>query len=221
MKKGKKLLSLLLAMVMVLSLFTLPVQAATTKKVTNQTKSVVMVVKQQSTIKPPVKMTYRSSNPKVVAVNSKGVMVAKTKGSAIVTGSYKSVKWTYRIKVEAPRLNASSLRLNPRASAQLKVTGTTRNVSWSSSAPRIATVNSKGKITAVRSGSAIITAKINGVRYSCKVTVSVPKTNYVWICSTGKKYHKYSTCSNMNRPYKVTISKAKSLGYDACKKCYR
>ena len=205
MKKGKKLLSLLLAMVMVLSLFTLPVQAAATKKVTNQTKSVVMVVKQQSTIKPPVKMTYRSSNPKVVAVNSKGVMVAKTKGSAIVTGSYKSVKWTYRIKVEAPRLNASSLRLNPRASAQLKVTGTTRNVSWSSSAPRIATV----------------TAKINGVRYSCKVTVSVPKTNYVWICSTGKKYHKYSTCSNMNRPYKVTISKAKSLGYDACKKCYR
>ena len=158
MKKGKKLLSLLLAMVMVLSLFTLPVQAAATKKVTNQTKSVVMVVKQQSTIKPPVKMTYRSSNPKVVAVNSKGVMVAKTKGSAIVTGSY---------KFEAPRLNASSLRLNSRASAQLKVTGTTRNVSWSSSAPRIATVNSKGKITAVRSGSAVITAKIYGVRYSC------------------------------------------------------
>ena len=57
MKNGKKLLSLLLAMVMVLSLFTLPVQAAATKKVTNQTKSVVMVVKQQSTIKPPVKMT--------------------------------------------------------------------------------------------------------------------------------------------------------------------
>lgn len=74
MKKGKKLLSLLLTMVMVLSLFTLPVQAATTKKVTNQTKTVVMVVKQQSTIKPPVKMTYRSSNPKVVAVNAKGVM---------------------------------------------------------------------------------------------------------------------------------------------------
>lgn len=79
MKKGKKLLSLLLTMVMVLSLFTLPVQAATTKKVTNQTKTVVMVVKQQSTIKPPVKMTYRSSNPKVVAVNAKGVMVAKAK----------------------------------------------------------------------------------------------------------------------------------------------
>lgn len=186
MKKGKKLLSLLLTMVMVLSLFTLPVQAAATKKVTNQTKSVVMVVKQQSTIKPPVKMTYRSSNPKVVAVNAKGVMVAKAKGSAVVTGKYKSVKWTYKIKVESPRLSATSLKMSAKSSKQLKVTGTTRKVSWSSSSPRVATVTSKGKVTALRSGSTVITAKINGVKYSCKVVVSVPRADYVWICDTGK-----------------------------------
>lgn len=221
MKKGKKLLSLLLAMVMVLSLFTLPVQAAATKKVTNQTKSVIMVVKQQSTIKPPVKMTYRSSNPKVVSVNAKGVMVAKTKGSAVVTGKYKSVKWTYKVKVESPRLSATSLKMSTKSSKQLKVTGTTRKVSWSSSSPRVATVTSKGKVTALRSGSAVITAKINGIKYSCKVVVSVPRADYVWICDTGKKYHKYSSCSNMNHPYKVTISEAKSRRYDACKKCYR
>ena len=221
MKKGKKLLSLLLAMVMVLSLFTLPVQAAATKKVTNQTKSVVMVVKQQSTIKPPVKMTYRSSNPKVVAVNAKGVMVAKAKGSAVVTGKYKSVKWTYKIKVESPRLSATSLKMSAKSSKQLKVTGTTRKVSWSSSSPRVATVTSKGKVTALRSGSTVITAKINGVKYSCKVVVSVPRADYVWICDTGKKYHLSKDCSNMNYPYKVTITEAKSRGYDACKKCYR
>lgn len=220
MKKGKKLLFLLLSMIMVLSLFTVPVNAAT-KKVTSQTKSVVMVVKQKSTIKPPVKMAYRSSNPKVVAVNSKGVMIAKAKGSAIVTGKYKSVKWTYKIKVEAPRLNAASLKLSVKNSRQLKVTGTTRKVSWSSSAPRIVNVTNKGKITALRSGSAVITAKINGVNYSCKVTVSVPRADYVWICNTGKKYHKSSNCSKMNNPYRVTISEAKQRGYDACKKCYR
>lgn len=221
MKKKRKLLSLLLTMIMVLSLFTaLPVQAAA-KKVTNQTKSVVMVVKQKSTIKPPVKMTYRSSNPKVVAVNSKGVMVARAKGSAVVTGKYKSVKWTYKIKVEAPRLNTASLKLNTGNSKQLKVTGTTRKFSWSSSAPRIVNVTSKGKITALRSGSAVITAKINGVNYSCKVVVSVPRSDYVWICRTGKKYHKTSSCSKMNNPYKISIRDAKSRGYDACKKCYR
>lgn len=221
MKKGKKLLSLLLAMVMVLSLFTLPVQAATTKKVTNQTKSVVMVVKQQSTIKPPVKMTYRSSNPKVVAVNAKGVMVAKAKGSAVVTGKYKSVKWTYKVKVESPRLSATSLKMSAKSSKQLKVTGTTRKVSWSSSSPRVATVTSKGKVTALRSGSAVITAKINGVKYSCKVVVSTLRVNYVWICDTGKRYHTNKECSNMNYPYKVTITEAQSRGYTACKKCYK
>lgn len=118
MKKGKKLLSLLLALVMTLSLFVVPAQAAT-RKVTKQAKSVVMVVNQKTTIKPPVKMTYRSSNSKVVTVNSKGVMVARAKGSAVVTGRYKTVKWTYRVKVEAPRLSATSLNLTPGSSKQL------------------------------------------------------------------------------------------------------
>lgn len=43
----------------------------------------------------------------------------------------------------------------------------------------------------------------------------------VWIDNTGKKYHKNSTCSNMDSPYKVTLSEAQSMGKDACKKCYK
>ena len=93
MNKKKKLLSLILSMVMILSLFTVPVQA-TTKKVTNQTKSITMVVNQKKAIKAPVKMTYKSSNPKIATVSSKGVITAKSKGSVVVTGKYKSVKWT-------------------------------------------------------------------------------------------------------------------------------
>lgn len=222
MKKEKKLLSLILSMIMVLSLFTIPVQAAP-KKVSNQTKSIVMVVKQKSTIKPSVKMTYKSSNSKIATVNSNGIIVAKAKGSAVVTGKYRSIKWTYKVKVESPRLSASSLKINARSSKQLKVTGTTRKISWSSSAPRIATVSNSGKVTALKSGSTIITAKINGIKYTCKVVV--PKTlnpvHYVWICDTGKKYHNNKECSKMNFPYQVTIKEAKARGYDACKKCYR
>lgn len=220
MNKKKKLLSLILVMAMILSLFTIPIQAAT--KVTNQTKSVVMVVNQKTTIKPPVKMTYKSSNSKIAAVSSKGVITAKKKGSATVTGKYKSVKWTYKIKVEAPCLSFRSLSMKTQTSKQLKVTGTTRKVSWSSSAPNIVKVSSTGKITALKSGSAIITAKINGIKYTCKVVIKNPNsTSYVWICDTGKKYHLSPDCSKMNNPYTVTISEAKKLGYDACKKCYR
>lgn len=220
MKKGKRLLSLLLTMIMVLSLFAVPAQAAT-KKVTTQTKSAVMVVNQKMTIKPPVKMAYKSSNPKIASVNSKGVVVAKAKGSTVVTGKSDSLKWTYKIKVEAPRLDVTSLRFTPRSSKLLKITGTTRKISWSSSAPGVVSVSKKGAIYARKNGSAVITAKINGIRYTCKVVVKSPTRDYVWICDTGKKYHVSSNCSDMNYPYQVPKSRAKQLGYTACKKCYR
>ena len=44
-------------------------------------------------------------------------------------------------------------------------------VKYSSSNPKIARVDSKGKITAVRKGTAVITAKANTKKFNCKVTV--------------------------------------------------
>ena len=43
----------------------------------------------------------------------------------------------------------------------------------------------------------------------------------VWIPTNGgTKYHLESTCSNMKNPERVSLSKAQSLGFTACKKCY-
>lgn len=42
----------------------------------------------------------------------------------------------------------------------------------------------------------------------------------VWIPESGKKYHNNSSCSNMKNPSKVSVSKAKQMGYTPCKKCY-
>jgi hypothetical protein len=42
----------------------------------------------------------------------------------------------------------------------------------------------------------------------------------VWIPTNGgTKYHSRSSCSNMKNPQEVTLSKAQSLGFTACKKC--
>ena len=43
---------------------------------------------------------------------------------------------------------------------------------------------------------------------------------YVYIPSSGSKYHSNSSCSNMRNPSKVTKSEAEAQGYDPCKKCY-
>lgn len=42
----------------------------------------------------------------------------------------------------------------------------------------------------------------------------------VWIVSTGKKYHKKSTCSNMKGSYQVSLKRAIAMGRGPCKKCY-
>ena len=139
MKKKSKILSLLLAMVMLLSMCAIPVQAADTLQ--NQTKKVVMVVGQKTTIKTPVKMTFKSSNPKVAAVNSKGKVTAKAKGNATVTAKTSNVTWTYKIKVEKPKLSNNKLSVYTKTSKQLKLKGTSRKVIWSSSAPSVVSVN--------------------------------------------------------------------------------
>jgi uncharacterized protein YjdB len=42
---------------------------------------------------------------------------------------------------------------------------------FTSSNKKIATVNSKGKITAKKKGTAYITVKTNGIKLKCKITV--------------------------------------------------
>ena len=43
----------------------------------------------------------------------------------------------------------------------------------------------------------------------------------VWVSVTGKKYHAKKTCSNMKNPSYVSLTEAKSSGYEPCKKCYK
>ena len=54
---------------------------------------------------------------------------------------------------------------------KLKITGTKKEVKWSSSDKSKATVNSKGKVYTKKNGKVTITAKVGGKKYNCKVTI--------------------------------------------------
>lgn len=54
---------------------------------------------------------------------------------------------------------------------QLKLTGVSKKIKWSSTNSKVVKVNKKGLITAKKVGSATIKAKVSGKTYRCKVTV--------------------------------------------------
>lgn len=69
------------------------------------------------------------------------------------------------------KLNKKKLTLEVGKSATLKLTGTKAKVTWSSSNKAVATVNTKGKVTAKKAGKATITATVSKKKYTCTVTV--------------------------------------------------
>lgn len=79
------------------------------------------------------------------------------------------------------RLSKSSATLKEGKTLQLKLRNASSKVTWSSSKRSVATVNSKGKVTARKKGTATITARTGSRTFSCKIKVkalALNKTKY-------------------------------------------
>lgn len=74
------------------------------------------------------------------------------------------------------KISKTSLKLTVGNSKKLKVTGTTKNIKWSSSKKSVATVSNTGKVKAKKKGTATITAKVGSKNFKCKVTVKDAST---------------------------------------------
>lgn len=86
----------------------------------------------------------------------------------------------------ATRINEKTKTINAGGTFKLKILGTTKKVTWTSSNKDIAKVSSKGTVTAIKAGTAKITAKVGTKKYVCKVTVKpyINKSS-AWV-SAGK-----------------------------------
>ena len=126
-------------------------------------------------------LTYDSKDPSVASVSDGGVVTAHKVGQCtIVITSYNGLDRMVNVQVkEAPEkvtLSESKLSLEHGESATLAYTlpeGSAGKVTYRSSKPAYVRVNSDGKITAMKKGSAVITATTyNGKKATCKVTVT-------------------------------------------------
>ena len=117
------------------------------------------------------KVQWSTSSSKIATVNSKGKVTAKKAGTATITAKVAGKKYKCKITVTTPAISKKTLKLTVENTYTLKMTGTKKSVKWSSNKKSVATVSSKGKVTAKKAGTATITASVGGKKYTCKVTV--------------------------------------------------
>nr|WP_296078369.1 Ig-like domain-containing protein [uncultured Ruminococcus sp.] len=162
-------------------------------------KSVTLIKGRNTTIKAKVsptnatnkKLKWTTSNAKVATVNQSGKITAKGKGTATIkvraldgSNKYATCKVTVKQPVTSIKLNKKTVTLKAKGSAKqktatLRATVSPKNannkkVKWTSSKSKIATVNSKGKVTAKKKGTCyvIATAK-DGSKKSAKCKIVV------------------------------------------------
>lgn len=120
------------------------------------------------------KVTFKSSNKKVATVNSKGVITGKKAGKTVITvkvGKY-TKKLTVKVKKPSFKLVKSSVKLKKGKKTTIRVKAApVSKVTYKTSNKKVATVNSKGVVTAKKKGTAKITVKCNGITRTFKVTV--------------------------------------------------
>lgn len=136
------------------------------------------------------KVSYSVKDKKIATVNGKGVVKGNKVGTTKVTvtsAKNKKKKATITVKVvkaavKKVTVNKKKASLNVGQTLKLKTTvkagkGANKTIAFTTSKKKVATVNKKGVITAVGTGSAVITAKAidgSGKKATCKVKVANP-----------------------------------------------
>lgn len=167
---------------------TVTVKMIRTTKLTKVPKTLSLTTGKKYTLKPVVtpsnsqeKVTYKSSNTKIATVSSTGVITAKKVGKVTITVQSGKQKATVTLTVKkAPALKAIKNVLPKKTitkgktytlKPQLYPSGAIAKITYTTSNKSIATVDSKGKITAKKKGTAVITVKAGKFTAKCKVTV--------------------------------------------------
>lgn len=160
-----------------------------------------------------------SSSAKTVAkVDEEGNVTPLKAGKATITAKVDGKKYSYKVRVMKPELSATKLSLEKGGTTEaLTVTGGTDPTTWTTSSAAIATVDENGVVkTGDKLGTATITAKRNGYKITCKVTVVSTYENHP-VFNFGDYYTKteLTSAETVDGVQSYTYSKATSANATA------
>ncbi len=125
----------------------------------------------------PNNITYSSTNTEVATVTNEGVVTAVKRGVSIISADVNGSKGACEITVKAKQtltITPSEKQLKVGETLQLQLTPTPANgakIAFTSSDVQVASVSDKGLVTALKEGETTVTATVDGLKATSKITV--------------------------------------------------
>ena len=149
---------------------------------------------------------FKSGKSSIASVSETGVILAKKAGTTTITATADKTSVSCKVTVKQPKvkINRSSVSLYRKEKVKLSVTSTSKHApKWKSNKKSVATVDENGTVTAVKNGTATITATVDGVSKTCEVTVKKPTVSFEKeniTLTVGKEYQAKAKVSSKNKP---------------------
>lgn len=150
--------------------------------------------------------TFRSSKSSIASVNTYGLVTAKKAGTCKITAKVKGAEASCVVTVKPTTitLNQTALTLYRQNTRQLTAVASTGHTpTWRSSRSSVVAVDENGLVTAIKHGTAKITATVDGVSQSCTITVKQPSIKLSasnLTLTVGAKYALTAAVSSGNIP---------------------
>lgn len=122
-------------------------------------------------------VTWKSSKKSVATIDSNGLVTGVKPGETTITAKGLGGCATCKIKVKSPtiQLNKKVIQLYRNQTSQITAKVSSGiSPSWKINKKSIAIIDENGTITALKNGSALITATVDGVRATCELVVAKP-----------------------------------------------
>ncbi len=119
--------------------------------------------------------TWKSNKKSVAVVDESGSITAEKHGTATITATVDGVTKSCRVVVKIPTIKLSSSELNLKKGATSTISASVSSNNppvWTSSNSNVATIDSTGRITAVKKGTAYIYASEDGAKEKCIIHVT-------------------------------------------------